>query len=322
MNDNEIDAVLAEVRERTKVLSEPIRTLINETLRSSVAIFKAKDIVPFRNHGSVIFIGDAQRARSPFAGNGANMAIMDGLSVSLVRLLDQALRACIHLNDFQRGKAIHQELPPNFLNNEYIRTTLIRLYMKCNDVDKARELFSTSSKKSILMYNTMIEGFGKNNREKEALKLFEKMSVAPNVFTYTLLFQLCTQSSDHNVLQFCKTIWKKMSIDNQKNPYVSFAFLNLIIKHEQISNWEKFFSQMEKNNIIYTVMMKGYLSNGMAQKAIDLFFHLDKPDEIVTGIFFNACAQLNDKTTLDLAEKVFSRLRSPSDRLLQSIFTI
>ena len=45
-------------------------------------------------------------------------------------VIDQALRACIHLNDFQRGKAIHQELPRNLLNNEHIRTTLIRLYSK------------------------------------------------------------------------------------------------------------------------------------------------------------------------------------------------
>ena len=88
MTDEEIDEILAEAKERTKVFSEPIPTLLKDTLRSSVAIFNAKDMVPFRNHGSVIFIGDAQHAMSPFAGNGANMAIMDGY-----QLADQLVHA-------------------------------------------------------------------------------------------------------------------------------------------------------------------------------------------------------------------------------------
>jgi 2-polyprenyl-6-methoxyphenol hydroxylase-like FAD-dependent oxidoreductase len=82
MSDAEIDQILAEAEERTKSYSEPMPTVLKHTLRSSVAVSNAKDLTPFRNHGSVIFIGDAQHAISSFGGNGANMAIMDGYQLA------------------------------------------------------------------------------------------------------------------------------------------------------------------------------------------------------------------------------------------------
>ena len=47
-------------------------------------------------------------------------------STSLI--INQALKACIHLNNFDRGKVIHQQLSSFLLNNPFIRTNLIRLY--------------------------------------------------------------------------------------------------------------------------------------------------------------------------------------------------
>lgn len=82
MTDAEIDQILAEAKERTKSCSEPMPTVLKQTLRSSIAISNAKEVIPFRNHGSVIFIGDAQHAISLFGGNGANMAIMDGYQLA------------------------------------------------------------------------------------------------------------------------------------------------------------------------------------------------------------------------------------------------
>jgi 2-polyprenyl-6-methoxyphenol hydroxylase-like FAD-dependent oxidoreductase len=74
-------------------------TLLKETLRSSVAVFNAKDMVPFRNHGSVIFIGDAQHAMSPFAGNGANMAIIDGYQLADQLIHNKDLSTAINSYD-------------------------------------------------------------------------------------------------------------------------------------------------------------------------------------------------------------------------------
>jgi 2-polyprenyl-6-methoxyphenol hydroxylase-like FAD-dependent oxidoreductase len=99
MNDEEIDQLLEEAKERTKVFSEPTATLLKETLRSSISVFNAYDLTPFRNHGSVIFIGDAQHAMSPFAGNGANMAMMDGYQLAEQLIYSNNLNEAIQSYD-------------------------------------------------------------------------------------------------------------------------------------------------------------------------------------------------------------------------------
>ena len=147
--------------------------------------------------------------------------------------------------------------------------------MKCNDIDKAQEIFSTTTNKAIVMYNTMLEGhmnysssdkiilsrfvlgLGENNRAKEAFKIFEEMSLPSNAYTYSILFKICAQSSDHQSFEFGQSVWKKISINDRKNLVVSTSFLQMLLKHEHISTCEQFFSQMKKNNITYATMMTG-----------------------------------------------------------------
>lgn len=45
----------------------------------------------------------------------------------------------------------------------------------------------------------------------------------------------------------------------------------------------------------------------MAHKAIDLFQEIEKPDRILTTIFFSACAQLGSNDELDLLKKISSK---------------
>ncbi|RMJ27661.1 FAD binding domain-containing protein [Aspergillus sp. HF37] len=82
---DEVDALLAEALEKGRGFCEPFQRLVRATDPETLTVLNAMDKQPF-GHGSatgteagrVVFIGDANHAVSPFAGNGANMAMLDG----------------------------------------------------------------------------------------------------------------------------------------------------------------------------------------------------------------------------------------------------
>jgi 2-polyprenyl-6-methoxyphenol hydroxylase-like FAD-dependent oxidoreductase len=80
--------LLHEALDRGKRFAEPFQSLVRATDLSTLMVFNAMDKQPFphtdenRKQMPVVFVGDSNHAMSPFAGNGANMALMDGLELA------------------------------------------------------------------------------------------------------------------------------------------------------------------------------------------------------------------------------------------------
>ena len=82
MSEKDVEALLEESRSLGKHFTPKVNSLVNATDPSTLMVFNAMDRPPFSHSlakdGAVVWIGDANHAVSPFAGNGANMALMDG----------------------------------------------------------------------------------------------------------------------------------------------------------------------------------------------------------------------------------------------------
>ncbi|CAF1049834.1 unnamed protein product [Adineta steineri] len=242
-------------------------------------------------------------------------------STSLI--INQVLKACIELDDIKCGKDIHKNLSSYMLNNQFIENNLIRLYMKCGDYEKSKQIFLNSKNKSTPMFNNILNGLVDNNQCNEALNLFKENNIPTNEYTFSILFKICSQINDKYSLEFGKEAFNQMPKNYHNSIVVITSALHMFTKCGDISKAEQLFNEIKKKNlIVYGAMMNGYLENNMEQRAIDLFFQIEKPNEIILNIFFNACAQLKTKNALNLAKNVFDQLIIKSNDLLYSVLNM
>ena len=59
--------------------------------------------------------------------------------------------------------------------------------------------------------------------------------------------------------------------------------------------------------MLRTITLVGYIDNKLPQKAIDLFKQVNKPDEILLLLLFNACAQLPSEQSLNLVKNTWKQ---------------
>ena len=102
LSEDQVQSILQEAIERGQHFREPFQSLVQATDPATIMVFKAMDKQPFAHKGvtqlknsSIIFIGDANHAVSPFAGNGANMALLDGWELAEQLIRDETMTTAV-----------------------------------------------------------------------------------------------------------------------------------------------------------------------------------------------------------------------------------
>ncbi|KDO44240.1 hypothetical protein CISIN_1g035659mg [Citrus sinensis] len=108
------------------------------------------------------------------------------------------LSACAQLGAMDIGVQIHAKMKKQGIKlNCYLTTSLIDMYTKCGNLDKALEVFHTVKSRDVFVWSTMIAGFAMYGCGREALDLFSRMQeakVKPNAVTFTNVLCACSHS--------------------------------------------------------------------------------------------------------------------------------
>ncbi|GAB4831721.1 hypothetical protein Ancab_005733 [Ancistrocladus abbreviatus] len=110
------------------------------------------------------------------------------------------LPAYANLADLQQAYNIHGYLlSSGFVWMNEVITGLVHIYSKCGDLDSAHKIFNEIpvKYKDIVIWSTLIAGYGDNGDGEAALSLFKQMvqsGVKPNEVTFTSVLHSCSHA--------------------------------------------------------------------------------------------------------------------------------
>ncbi|XP_057954573.1 pentatricopeptide repeat-containing protein At2g29760, chloroplastic [Malania oleifera] len=108
------------------------------------------------------------------------------------------LSACSQLGAMDLGGWIHVYIKKLGINlNCHLVTSLIDMYAKCGDLEKALEVFYSVQQKDVFVWSAMIAGLAMHGRGREAIDLFMKMQeakVSPNAVTFINVLCACSHT--------------------------------------------------------------------------------------------------------------------------------
>ncbi|CAF1316455.1 unnamed protein product [Rotaria magnacalcarata] len=236
--------------------------------------------------------------------------------------ITQVLKACAHKGDLQRGKIIHNLIASKTKNDIYVSSTLIHLYVLCDDIASAQSLFDSTKNKTPAMYGIMMKAFIKNKQANKAIALFNEIQ-NPNDVHMILLFNSCAQLKTKEALDLVKKISNQIPKSFYSNPHLLTSLLDALMKCGDVAHAESsFYSSKQKVISSYGAMMKGYVDNNLPEKAIDLFNKIQNPNDVHMILLFNSCAQLKTKEALDLVKRISKQIPKSfysNPRLLTSL---
>ncbi|CAH9140009.1 unnamed protein product [Cuscuta epithymum] len=108
--------------------------------------------------------------------------------------------AYTNMGALQLGKGVHGYLIRNSLYiSKTLKTSILNMYIKCGKISSARICFDEmASSRDVVMWTSMIEGYGTHGLGSEAVRLFRAMveegPEQPNSVTFLSLLSACSHS--------------------------------------------------------------------------------------------------------------------------------
>ncbi|KAI3667746.1 hypothetical protein L6452_42815 [Arctium lappa] len=125
--------------------------------------------------------------------------------------LVSTLSACAQVGAMDMGRWIHGYIKKHGVKLScHLITSLIDMYSKCGDLNKALEVFYSVDDKDVFIWSAMVAGLAMHGRGRDAIDLFDKMqeaNVKPNAVTFTNLLCACSHTG---LVEEGRDFFKKM----------------------------------------------------------------------------------------------------------------
>lgn len=213
-------------------------------------------------------------------------------------ILTVALSACADLGAVQVGERIYSrsvKRKRRFAMDLTLRNSLLNMYVKSGDVEKARKLFDETLSKDVTTYTSMIVGYALNGQAEESLELFKKMktiddqrqnspSVTPNDVTFIGVLMACSHGG---LVEEGKRHFRSMVEDYNLKPRDAHygCMVDLFCRSGRLKEAHEFVNQMpiKPNAVMWRTMLGACSLHGdveLGEEAQRRIFELDGSDHM------------------------------------------
>ncbi|KAJ7553994.1 hypothetical protein O6H91_06G122700 [Diphasiastrum complanatum] len=207
------------------------------------------------------------------------------------------LKACGSIKALDKGQFIHLQLMRNGLIHDLsVANTLLSMYVKCGNMDKARQVFSESQRHNLVAWNAMIDGYAEHQNGLQALRLFEEMQkqgVKPDKVTFLSVLKACRNigALDKGRYIHAKIISSDLKIDGS----VGNILVDMYCKCGRLDDaCEVFWKLPERDAVSWNTLLDAFAQQGNVKEAFHLFEKMQlenvKPDKVSFVCLLKACS--------------------------------
>ncbi|ESW20063.1 hypothetical protein PHAVU_006G178000 [Phaseolus vulgaris] len=222
-------------------------------------------------------------------------------------LLSTALQHYINSQTPTHGQKIHSRiLKSGFVPNTNISIKLLILYLKCNCLRYARQVFDDLRDRSLSAYNYMISGYIKQCQVEESLGLVRRLLVSGRMVHTQILKSdverdevLCTALIDSYVkngrIAYARTVFDVMS---EKNVVCSTSLISGYMNQGYFEDAERIFKKtLGKDVVAFNAMIEGYSKTSeYASRSIEVYIDMQRlkfrPNVSTFASVIGACSML------------------------------
>ncbi|XP_021766039.1 putative pentatricopeptide repeat-containing protein At3g08820 [Chenopodium quinoa] len=224
-----------------------------------------------------------------------------------------ALKACARIYDYRSGLKIHSLVVKlGFDKYVFVNNSLVSMYSKCGSIYDAHKVFDNMPEKDSLSWNVIISGYHDVGKFSEVLSLFRgflRNGLKPDELTLARILCACAELG---ALEFGEWIHRYINLNGLvKDLALNTSLIYMYTKCGCMDKARGIFDQMlEKDVVAWTSIIQGYVVNGFAKEAIDMFFEMErenvKPDCYAIVAMVHACTRLG---AMKLGERAINSLK-------------
>ncbi|XP_024542486.1 pentatricopeptide repeat-containing protein At3g09040, mitochondrial-like [Selaginella moellendorffii] len=224
----------------------------------------------------------------------------------------------VKLSSLEAGMGLHsQASKQGFSCDVFVANTLIDMYAKCGSMQDACAVFHGMTQPDVVSWTSLILGFTANGQSRVALETLSKMeecgTCEPNARTYVAGLVACGNlgTEDRKLgigTSFCLERGREIHSQVVGRGYVSDVFVvnslitmyskcGSLFEARQVFDRIKSSGDEKPDLVSWNALLSGYVDNGDAEVALELFARVESPDSRTFVAALSACCALASRET-------------------------